>query len=233
MSSCLFLVAAQEATFTEAALSCLTEAERQHANHFKSAVRREAYTRGRVLMRHLLEYVTGSPSEEHIIASDISGRPVSNSVAGINISHSRGLTACIVATRGAVGVDIERRDVVRDSAKLAVEYFSPEEASWVGESSDRFHMLWVLKESWLKATGKGLGGGLDTLHGLVDPPHIRMSVAQGAPYALHLFSSADTYLAVTTTELNCDEIAVLGWDAGRQALCRNTALGLLASGMTS
>jgi 4'-phosphopantetheinyl transferase len=49
---------------------------------------------------------------------------------------------------------------------VAPRYFTPVEANELAQLPEeqrptRFYALWTLKESWLKATGEGLAGGLD------------------------------------------------------------------------
>lgn len=81
-----------------------------------------------------------------------------------NFSHSGICVMCAAAvdrTDVKVGCDVEKRGVFRE--KTARRFFCREEyeeimlAGTEKERIDRFYRFWVLKESFMKATGKGMG----------------------------------------------------------------------------
>lgn len=82
-----------------------------------------------------------------------------------NISHS-GDWVIGVVSKDLVGIDIEKiTDVKTDFSSLA---FTDEENQKLmrlheSERNAHFFELWTLKESYVKATGKGLSEGLNTL----------------------------------------------------------------------
>jgi len=75
-----------------------------------------------------------------------------------NLSHSGSWVVCAVSSK-PVGIDIEKiREVDLDIAK---RFFSKEEASDLfakedNEKTEYFFELWTLKESYIKADGRGL-----------------------------------------------------------------------------
>jgi phosphopantetheinyl transferase len=78
-----------------------------------------------------------------------------------NLSHTRGLVACVVADGRAVGVDVESADRPAQHDALAARFFHASEIESLralgGESRRvRFVELWTLKEAYLKAIGAGL-----------------------------------------------------------------------------
>lgn len=229
----LFLAVSDDEALMSADFSCLSESERHHADLLKNTRRRHHYVCGRVLMRFLLEKITGVAAADHEIVSSSSGMPVSGRVRAISISHSNGQVACAAATAGTVGVDIERIDCRRDVNRVAAEYFSTDEVTWVAGRSDRFHMLWVLKESWLKATGQGLGGGLATLQARVDLPNIEISLSQDLSCAVHLFSLGEYYIAVASDDMASTEIETFGWNPGTRALCPDAGLQKIGAGFSA
>jgi 4'-phosphopantetheinyl transferase len=83
-----------------------------------------------------------------------------------NLSHTRGLVACVV-TRGLdVGIDVENINAEMDLLELARQNFSPAEVSALEACSSevrpaRFVEIWTLKEAYVKATGRGITGGLN------------------------------------------------------------------------
>ena len=94
-----------------------------------------------------------------------------------NLSHTKGLIACAVALDRDIGVDTEdmRRRAV--SLGIADRFFSETEARDLQQLSeekrrDRFYDYWTLKESYIKARGKGLSISLGqfTFHLSDDEP---------------------------------------------------------------
>lgn len=80
-----------------------------------------------------------------------------------NLSHTRGLVACVIGL-GAdrqLGIDVERSDRPIETDMIADRYFSESEQRHLRltPASDRaasFFDLWTLKEAYLKARGTGL-----------------------------------------------------------------------------
>lgn len=85
----------------------------------------------------------------------------------INLSHSGGYVACAIGEK-PVGVDIEYHRS-RKKRELVVKKFHPKEQAlyWAASRAERellFYELWVLKESFIKADGFGLGIPLDSFY---------------------------------------------------------------------
>ena len=84
-----------------------------------------------------------------------------------NISHTNGMVACALTTKYDIGVDLEWPSRNSQMYKIAEKKFSDIEfnyfkASSPTEQSKIFFSLWTLKESYLKAVGKGLRIPLDS-----------------------------------------------------------------------
>lgn len=86
-----------------------------------------------------------------------------NEQTNFNLSHSGKYVLCSVDDSGTewaeVGCDVEM--VGRYHANVAKRYFAEEEISWIHEKqgverAERFYRIWVLRESFLKATRKGM-----------------------------------------------------------------------------
>ena len=80
-----------------------------------------------------------------------------------NFSHSGQYVMCAVETAGknaAVGCDLEKKGELK--LRLAKRFFCPEEYEMILDQdseekrTDMFYRYWVLKESFMKATGKGM-----------------------------------------------------------------------------
>ena len=79
-----------------------------------------------------------------------------------NLSHS-GIYAACALSRLPVGIDIQQLTEYKEA--ISRRFFTPEEQAQLvqAEEKDRaFTRLWTLKESYLKAKGLGLSGGLDS-----------------------------------------------------------------------
>lgn len=73
-----------------------------------------------------------------------------------NLSHCGGLAVCLVSPREC-GVDVEMRRAVRPG--ILRKIFTPEERAYVENSANpdlEFTRIWTLKESYVKAIGRGI-----------------------------------------------------------------------------
>lgn len=79
-----------------------------------------------------------------------------------NVSHSGNYVA-LVKDKEEVGIDIEFID--KNKVKLSNKIFTQSELDWINEidSDNRFFYLWVIKESVIKAIGKGLSVPLQSV----------------------------------------------------------------------
>jgi len=145
----------------------LPEDERLAADrfYFESGRRQALITRA--LVRVALSRYCGLQPEEWRFVRDERGRPhVAPDMrpAGLpafNLSHTRGLIACAVTGAGAIGADVEQVEQRRSSLTIADRYFAATESAALealplAEQTDRFFHYWTLKESYIKARGKGL-----------------------------------------------------------------------------
>ncbi len=86
-----------------------------------------------------------------------------------NISHSGSLVV-VSFGKSDVGIDLEEEKQM-DMTSLS-EYFHPEELEYIGTPPidlSRFYKLWVRKEAFLKALGKGVMGNLMGMNSLKSP----------------------------------------------------------------
>ncbi len=77
-----------------------------------------------------------------------------------NLSHTRGLVACLVTLGLDAGVDVEHHREIRDPLAIAEHSFAEFESAEVrrcrgAERRQRFYDLWTLKEAYVKARGAG------------------------------------------------------------------------------
>lgn len=137
------------------------------------------------------------------------GKPHGDLPADFNISHSKDMVVCAVATGTRVGIDTERL------RKIKIESFqrflNPRERAWVGEDSRRFFELWTQKEAVVKGHGDGgianlrkvsieqgkatIGSQIWMLHELTIHPDYMTHVAIDRDEAVRFLEVS--YLAVT------------------------------------
>lgn len=116
-----------------------------------------------------------------------------------NLSHSGTQVLCAVAVT-EVGCDVEKITAYND--RLAKRFFHPQEyaalcaLSTADEQAELFYRLWTLKESFLKATGRGLSLPLNDFSVLDSDGGI--GLCQGAvpgKFGLYEFSVSPQYRA--------------------------------------
>ncbi len=144
----------------------LTQDERDKRDRFRFERDRHTCLVTRALVRTTLSrYVDVAPQAWRFETNEY-GRPAiaSPREAGelkFNLSHTRGMVACIVGWNRDVGVDVEDRDRTGRLLDVADRFFSPSEVRALRslpdqEQWDRFFLYWTLKESYIKARGMGL-----------------------------------------------------------------------------
>jgi 4'-phosphopantetheinyl transferase len=117
-----------------------------------------------VLVRTTICSTLGIKNTALAFAKNEFGKPCLESCPGLhfNVSHSGDVVLCAFDNK-PVGVDVER---IKDRGlEIAERFFSKIEYEWLmhRNETDRtecFFDLWTLKESYIKALGKGISKGL-------------------------------------------------------------------------
>lgn len=204
--------------------------EIERTSRFKSAKLRQQYVASRAMLRALLADHTGSPAASFNIYTDRRGKPICSGGPAVSISHSGDTVACAVMDATDIGIDVEFPTHSRDVAAIAERYFVHQEAEWLAAGPpERFYMLWVLKESWLKATGAGIAGGLDKLCCTVVPPRIVPEPDSAPCAALRLYTLGDGLLGIAALDSSPDEIEVRRWLPAQGAFVASDEAALIAS----
>ncbi len=150
----------------------LTAEEDHKRLRYRFEKHQHQYLITRALIRSTLShYIPDTPPQDWRFELNHWGKPTLMSMQNphglvFNLSHADGLIVCAVTQNHALGVDVE--NVTRDgeTIKIADRYFSPQEYQALIAlpehlQNDRFFDLWTLKESYIKACGKGLAIPLD------------------------------------------------------------------------
>ena len=106
----------------------------------------------------LLEEAWGNGESIGRIGRDKYNKPylIDHPDVHFNLSHCDGMVACAMSLR-VIGIDIEYIRPLNQSVLRKVCSMEEQEAVWQSENPDEyFFRLWTLKESYIKAVGKGL-----------------------------------------------------------------------------
>jgi len=156
----------------------LSDEERARQERFAAETPRRLDLVTRGLQRTLLSRFEPAvaPAEWRFVRSD-TGRPslappFDATGLHFNLAHTPGLVAMAIARVPHIGVDVEAVDK-KVRLDVARRFFSPPETDALfalppGEQVARFLRLWTLKESYLKATGAGIAGGLGRMTFAID-----------------------------------------------------------------
>jgi 4'-phosphopantetheinyl transferase len=145
----------------------LNASETQRWQRFKFPQHRQQFLVTRALVRSVLaEYLGENDPTKLVFDKNRFGKPFlvcpdATSSLNFNLSHTDGLIVLAVTTKNELGVDVETVTRKVEILKLAERYFSTQEiddlnALKPSQHNKRFFDLWTLKESYIKACGKGL-----------------------------------------------------------------------------
>lgn len=146
----------------------LSAEETARSGRFRLAVHRSRFVEARAVLRMLLGQRLDQDPAKVVIDVTEHGKPRLGEAGGqsFNVAHSDGAALFAFASRGEVGVDIERvREV--DPVRLSETCFSEaEQAELLALDPLRrlgaFFQGWVRKEAVIKADGRGVSLGLES-----------------------------------------------------------------------
>lgn len=160
----------------------LDDSERARAARFHFQHDRSSYIAAHALGRALLSaHAGGDPAGWRFTSGDLGKPEVISPYPGprlrLNLSHTHGLAAAALTLEHDVGIDVEwlGRKPITETAE---HFFAPAEcAHLVTVAPEQAHQVfltfWTLKESYVKATGKGLAQPPGSFAFTLDPPSIR------------------------------------------------------------
>lgn len=148
----------------------LSRIRREEIERKKNYDDRKRSLAGEMLTRKYLSRLYNVPETEITIQKGLHGKPyVINIDAHFSISHSENYTVVAISNE-PIGVDTE---IIRDfSAIVAHKTFNSYERNYVAGNSPfrkksqmekAFYEIWTAKEAYLKFTGQGLSGGINSL----------------------------------------------------------------------
>lgn len=199
-------------------LSGVPEATRLKIESFARSSDAQRSLLGELLVRHLLAGSTKTRLPDHPFTTGEKGKPAPDGYQGIhfNISHS-GQWVVAALSPASVGVDVEKIRKVPEG--VAHRFFSETENKMLRnavnevEKAEIFFTLWTLKESFLKAIGKGLTKSLGSFT-IVETGHKQYSLAndpEAEGFYLKTFELCEGYKLAACAANNkfCDQIKIL------------------------
>jgi 4'-phosphopantetheinyl transferase len=140
--------------------------EYERYKSFRSDVDRLQYLSAHALLRQVLSNYAPYRPEQWRFLRGPHGKPEIALVPGMpplhfNLSHTRGMVACIVGYDCVCGIDVEEIQPNKDLRSVAPTIFSEAELSYLDAQDEatwlqHFFTLWTLKEAYVKAIGLGL-----------------------------------------------------------------------------
>jgi len=120
-----------------------------------------------ILIRSIISVKYGIPNQDINFTYNSYGKPflLRDNNFSFNVSHSGRWVVAIIGEQQLVGIDVEEiRPIEIDIAK---RFFATEEYIALKEKEEReylsyFYDLWTLKESYIKALGRGMSIPLDS-----------------------------------------------------------------------
>ncbi len=159
----------------------LQPAEVERVDKAYSAEVRLRFLAARAMQRTVLaRYADVDPATLRFVTGEYGKPALAADFAALglhfNLTHTGGLVGLAVSRHRDVGFDAENLHERTTALKLARRYFTEEEARNLealplSEQPARFYSLWTLKESWMKATGRGIAAGLDNAAFSLDDKH--------------------------------------------------------------
>lgn len=148
----------------------LSAEEKTKANKFLFKADKERYILARGILRKLLSTYLNIPNAAINFMYNPYGKPflTNNNGLQFNMSHSKDKVLLGFTYQSMIGVDIEMKSKTVDFDAVAKRFFHDNEfhlLSALGDKDkkDLFFNIWVIKEAFIKAIGKGLSSNMENL----------------------------------------------------------------------
>lgn len=148
----------------------LSDDEIARANRFRFPIHRKRFVVARGLLRRLLASYLETDASGIKFDYSTQGKPSIKAIGKdrleFNISHTQDIGIYGFTLNRRLGVDVEYVREFKEVESIAQRFFAPKEYRQIKslkpqQQQQAFFRAWTGKEAYLKATGEGLGGGLD------------------------------------------------------------------------
>ncbi len=155
------------------------EVEQYHRFHFDKD--RHDYLVSHALLRYTLSKYAELPASKWEFSRDKNGKPElisPSAVSGLcfNLTHTDGLSACIITLNRRCGIDAENLHRKNRLNAVAQRMFAEQERVQldVNNMAPQFYYFWTLREAFVKALGTGLAGSSKAFYFDVDMKSLRV-----------------------------------------------------------
>ncbi|MDJ0598035.1 MAG: 4'-phosphopantetheinyl transferase superfamily protein [Crocosphaera sp.] len=192
----------------------LNEDEKNKAQNFRFEKHQKRFTIARSSLRHILSFYLSIPPQKIEFNYNAYGKPyllekINKIHLQFNVSHSENIAIYAITCYHSIGVDVEYIRPMSEADSLAKRFFCQKEFEQISklsseEKNGEFFKFWTAKEAYLKAIGKGLTGGLETVEISTDEPirFINLPESNNINYHLFYLTPHDNYLAAIAVEKN-------------------------------
>jgi 4'-phosphopantetheinyl transferase len=201
-----------DATLLNAYEALLSAPEQERLHAYKDPSARRTFLVGRALLRSQLAQLVQMPARQLQFTRDSNNKPQLQTPASpwqFNLSHSGAWVVLALSNAGAVGVDVEQHLRPSRLEAISARFFSEAEHAALLALPElarrqRFFELWTLKESYVKALGRGIAtalAGTDIAYANPGAITLQLSGAarcQGTVHSWHYQLSADYSLALAS-----------------------------------
>lgn len=203
----------------------LSADEKTRADRFYFPQHRQRFIVARAKLRLLLaSYLDTKPNKVEFEYSD-RGKPFLaqsfDNRLKFNLSHSQEIALYGFTLDRKIGVDLEYLNSKTDVEEIAKRFFSAREYAEISSLPalsrlQAFFRGWTVKEAYLKATGDGLAGSLDTVEVCLNPAKVPSLLAikgdtqMAAAWSIYHFAPMPNYLATVAVEGQ----RILDWQLG-------------------
>ncbi|MBW1944936.1 MAG: 4'-phosphopantetheinyl transferase superfamily protein [Deltaproteobacteria bacterium] len=155
----------QDRATIDVCMDLLSDRERQQYRRFRFPDDSHHYLISHALVRYALSKYTDISPRDWVFSESDHGRPeVANPglpPIRFNLSHTRGLAACVVTLSRDCGIDVEKIHARHNPVGVAKRMFSEDEYGQMQrltghEQLEYFFTRWTLREAYVKARGIGI-----------------------------------------------------------------------------
>jgi 4'-phosphopantetheinyl transferase len=166
-----------ESDMTTEEMAIISDEEKKKVGRLRTLTGRRHALTMRVRLRQLLSrYLRLEPHDVTFSFGEFGKPYVNNSSVFFNLSHSGNIALVAISLCEDVGIDIEYWRTIDNIDGLVKRNFSDtEKRQWLSvdkeQQEEKFFNLWSCKESFIKATGRGLGLGVSRCGFTIKKPH--------------------------------------------------------------
>lgn len=204
-------------------MNTLSPDEQARADRFRRSKDRISFALTRGILRCVLSRYLGSSPEKIRFDYTSFGKPrlcanPEESRLNFNLSHSNQWIVLAVGKSRKIGIDVEHIRDNLDYASIARRFFSPQEVDFI-ESAPKvrkqglFYEIWVRKEAYLKALGKGLSMPLSEFTVPLGSSISEISYLDADPWLFHGISIDPEYASALVTHAPVQHIRKYHWQS--------------------